>query len=484
MVNVAASDRIRWVGPGLALVLAVTAARILLLAWDQKQLFVDEAQYWFWGQDLAFGYFSKPPAIGWLIRAVTDLAGSDAPFWVRLPAPILHGVAAMLLGWLAARLAGGAAALWTIATYLTLPLVAVGSLLMTTDTLMFPFLVLALILWSDAVAEERPALAAAAGVALGLGFLAKYAAAYYAGAACLAALLVPGLRPSRSVALAAVGGFAVAISPNVLWNLSNGLITLQHTVDNIEWARDPADRLGLEWAELGEFVAAQFGVFGPLLLPALIWTGVRWRDLGAEMRGLVLFSLPIVLVVCVQAVLSRAYANWAAPAYLTGTVAVVLWLMSRRRGWLVTGVAVNAALAVAVAIIVTLPPWLPERIRDLGMQRYMGRVELSEAIIETARAEDLDTVVARNRDILADLFYTGRDSDLAFRSAPAPGRPRHHYAMHWSFEGSDRPVLYVASDAPDCVEGEAPVVRFEPDVGYWSKRPHAAWRVPGDCWAR
>ena len=154
-------------------------ARIALLAWDQKQLFVDEMQYWFWGQDFAFGYFSKPPAIAWLIRAVTDLAGSDAPFWVRLPAPILHGITALLLGALAARLADGRAALWTVATYLSLPLVAVGSLLMTTDTLMFPFLVASYLLWSEAVEDGRSGLAGLAGIALGLGFLAKYAAIYY-----------------------------------------------------------------------------------------------------------------------------------------------------------------------------------------------------------------------------------------------------------------------------------------------------------------
>ncbi len=338
MASAGASDGVRWAGPALLLVLAVTAARIVLLWFDQKQLFVDEAQYWFWGQDLAFGYFSKPPAIAWLIRGVTDLAGSDAPFWVRLPAPLLHGLSAMLLGMVAARLAGGVAALWTIAAYLTLPLVAVGSLLMTTDTLMFPFLVAAYLAWLEALEEDRPGLGAAAGLSLGLGFLAKYAAIYFGAAALLAAVLVRQMRPSPRVALWALSAFVLAISPNLLWNLSNGLITVQHTVDNIEWARDPAARLGLEWDELGEFVVAQFIVFGPLFLPALAWAAVRWRDLTAEMRALVLFAVPIILLVCLQAVLSRAYANWAAAAYLTGTVAVVLWLLQRSRAWLILGV--------------------------------------------------------------------------------------------------------------------------------------------------
>jgi hypothetical protein len=353
---------------------------------------------------------------------------------------------------------------------------------MTTDTLMFPFLATALILWLDAIAEERPGLAALAGVAVGLGFLAKYAAVYYLGCACLAAVFVPVMRPSWPVAAAALAGFLVAISPNVIWNLTNGLITVQHTVDNIDWARDPAERLGLEWRKLGEFVAAQLAVFGPILLPALVWAATRWRDLGAPLRGLVLFSLPIVLLVCVEALLSRAYANWAAPAYLAGTVAVVLWLLPRARGWLVAGVGVNAAISLGIAAIVTLPPWLPEEVRAATMDRYLGRVEMTESIIALARQEGLTTVVSDERDILADLFYTGRDAELAFRAEPEPGRPQHHYAMSWAYEGGDETVLYVGNYAPDCVGDAAPLADLRPESGYWSDRRVFAWRVPGSCW--
>jgi len=85
-------------------VAAVTAARIAALASDRTDLFVDESQYWLWGQSLDLGYYSKPPLIAWLIRGVTELLGSDAPFVVRLPGAILHGAAALIVGAVAARL--------------------------------------------------------------------------------------------------------------------------------------------------------------------------------------------------------------------------------------------------------------------------------------------------------------------------------------------------------------------------------------------
>ena len=57
---------------GLAGIALVTLWRVALLPFDSADLFVDDAQYWFWGQELAWGYYSKPPLIGWILRASTD----------------------------------------------------------------------------------------------------------------------------------------------------------------------------------------------------------------------------------------------------------------------------------------------------------------------------------------------------------------------------------------------------------------------------
>ncbi len=474
----------RWIGPALALTLAVTAARIVVLWFDNKQLFVDEAQYWLWGQDLAWGYFSKPPLVGWVIRAATEFAGSDAPFFVRLPAPLLHGATAMLIGGLAASLGG--AALWSVAIYLSLPLVAVGSLLMTTDTVMFPFLAGGLWAWVTASRRRSAGWGAFAGAAVGVAFLAKYSALYYPGAAALAALVVPVFRPGWAAALAGAAALLVVVSPNLAWNASHGLITLQHTMDNVDWARDPAARVSLNLDELGEFVGAQFVVFGPVFLSVLAALGVRWRRQPHSIRLLLVFSLPLIALFVAQAAVSRAYANWAAPAYLAGTVAVAAALAVSRRGWLAGGLALNAALSVAVAAAVVIPPdRLPDPVRAAAMDRYLGRVELSQAIVAQARQAGAATVVSDDRDVLADLFYNGRDSGLVFRAVPPEGRPPHHYALSFAFEGGPDDVLYVGRPGrpPACLgEAEPAGATLAPSPGYWASRPRAAWIVPGDCW--
>jgi 4-amino-4-deoxy-L-arabinose transferase-like glycosyltransferase len=225
----------RWAAAALAAVAAVTVFRLGLLPFNRTDLFVDEAQYWLWGQTPAWGYYSKPPLIAWVIGAVTGLAGSDAAFWIRAPGAVLHGVTALVLGAVAARLFGGRAALAVAAGYVTLPMAAVGSLLFSTDTLMLPLLAAGLWFWIAALRGGGLRAATLAGACIGGAVLAKYAGLYLPLGLAAAALASPGWRAPRGCWAAMLGATAVMVVPNLAWNLDHGLATLSHTVDNIRW---------------------------------------------------------------------------------------------------------------------------------------------------------------------------------------------------------------------------------------------------------
>lgn len=464
-----------WLGPAAALVGAVTAARIAALAFDRTDLFVDESQYWLWGQNLDLGYYSKPPLVAWLIRAVTELAGSEAPFFVRLPGAVLHGLTALILAAVAARLLDARAAVWTAATYVTLPMAALGSLLISTDTVMAPFFAGAILMYLRA-ATGRAGAAMLAGVLAGLAFLAKYAAVYLLLGLGLAAVLVPALRIGPRAALALVAAFAATILPNVLWNLSHDLTTVEHTMDNVGWVRGEG-RAGLNPAGLAEFLLAQFAVGGPVVFAAILWGYVRPG--GSGPRALALLSAPPLLIVCVQALLDKAYANWAVSAYFAGTVLAVAVLSARAPRLLPVSLAVNGAVSILLPLLAALAPW-PERDGAPLLARYLGRADLSRQIIAAAEAQGLPTVVAANRDILADLFHTGRASGLAF-AAPAPeGRPRNYYEQTYPLGPGAMPVLLVATAAPGCAT-EPPVVVFDTRGGAYAGWALSGWRVSADC---
>ncbi len=145
---------------GLFIILAVTLWRIITLHFDTTDFFVDEAQYWFWSQNLDFGYYSKPPMIAWFIRAMTELSGSDDIFWVRLCGPLVHMATAFLLMKLAGRVAGPKVEGWTGAIYITMPAVALSSVFFSTDVVLLFFMTIGL--WAYFGLTEKRSIATCA----------------------------------------------------------------------------------------------------------------------------------------------------------------------------------------------------------------------------------------------------------------------------------------------------------------------------------
>jgi 4-amino-4-deoxy-L-arabinose transferase-like glycosyltransferase len=468
-----------WLSAVLWVVGAVTLLRTALLWFNRTDLFVDESQYWLWGQNFDFGYYSKPPLIGWVIRAVTDLAGSDAPFWVRLPGAIFHGATALILGALAARIAGGHVAFWVATAYVTLPFVALGSLLISTDTIMAPFFAGALLFHFRAVENRGTGTAALAGLCIGLAFLAKYAAVYFLLGAALAVIAAPEARLSARQWLAMLAAFALTVAPNVIWNLNHDLATVEHTMDNVGWVRGGSAFSGLNPAGLAEFFFAQFAVFGPVLFGALLW---GWLRGGVPARAaLMAFSMPPLVIVCGQALMSRAYANWGLAAYFAGLLIAVPLLLSRARWLFWTSMAVNGAICVLLPVLTILAPWPEVNGRPL-LGRYLGQAALSREIIAAANAAAVGTVAASDRGVLADLFFTGRDSGLDFRVPLTEGRPESYYEQNYPLLPDTGHVLFVGVSAPVC-DGVpvAPHVVFPNVGGAHSDRVYSGYLVNGDC---
>ncbi len=322
---------------GMIAVAAITALRAALVVLSPIELHGDEAQYWSWSLNLDWGYFSKPPLIAWTIAATTSVFG-DAEWGIRIAASFLHGAAAVFLGLLARdlydeRLGVGAALL-----YLAMPAVSFSSGIMSTDALLLPcwsFALFALNRLRNAEhAQSRLAWGASLGVAIGLGLLAKYAMLYFLAGIALTAMFDA---PLRRALLTPAGGAAALIAlaligPNLAWNAANDFKTVGHTADNANWS---GQLFNVE--ALGEFWGEQFAVFGPFTLLLLAGAGIgAFRRVGEERRKLLFllaFTAPPLVIVSIQAFISRAHANWAAAAYAAATVLVLAWAFGPDGAW-------------------------------------------------------------------------------------------------------------------------------------------------------
>ena len=107
----------------VAIIVVVTLARVGVLMASNIGFHGDEAQYWSWSQDLAWGYYTKPPMIAWLIRAATVVCG-DAEWCARAGSPLLHAGTSLFCALIAGRLFDSRTGFWAGLLFLTLPAVS------------------------------------------------------------------------------------------------------------------------------------------------------------------------------------------------------------------------------------------------------------------------------------------------------------------------------------------------------------------------
>lgn len=460
--------KVEWFRPALVIVGVITLLRWLLLAFDRTDLYVDESQYWLWGQHFAFGYYSKPPLIGWLIGAVTTVAGSDSTFWVRMPGAFLHGATALILGAWAAQLYGPRAAILTAAAYATAPFAALGSLLISTDTVMAPFFAAALYAHHRLIETRAARYALCAGAAIGAAFMAKYAAIYFLLGVALAVLRPEGRIGWRNAALLLLA-FVVVISGNLIWNIAHQFTTLSHTVDNVGWVRQDNPLAGLNFASAAEFLVSQFAVAGPVIFAAVL---LAIRKLPVQAA----FVIPPLLVVTVQALLGTAQANWAVAAYFAG-IPLAVGLLQDRPRWLTASFAVNAVFCIVLPLltIFTALQWQGAPL----IERQLGRAAMSRQIIKIAHAQGNPPILADNRSVLADLFYTGQAEGLSYYAPRPNGRPDNHYEQSYPLpKGLTGPLLWITKTAPACATATFPL---DPTGGAYRKSGLAAYLVPAEC---
>lgn len=238
----------------------------LLLAWrfwvvplSGITLYVDEAQYWTWAQQLDWGYFSKPPGIAALIWLSTALFG-DGLFGVKALAMLCYPLAAAACWAIARRLYDERTAFWSALAVLTLPMFAWLGLFVSTDALLTLFWTLSLLAYLRAVDSDTWADWLLLGVVCGLGLLSKYTMAAWLGAAFLHLLAFNRQQLASAKPWLAAGLALLILSPNIYWNFAHDFPTLKHTAD-ITLNKKAAGGLG----PLGEFWAAQWISFGPVL---------------------------------------------------------------------------------------------------------------------------------------------------------------------------------------------------------------------------
>lgn len=449
---------------------AIVLVRAGVMLASGAGLHVDEAQYWDWSRHLAWGYWSKPPAIAGLIAASTALA-SESVLGVRLLCMLAWGLASGVLGWLAWDMAGRGAAgqragLWSALLLAGTPAAGILGMAATTDApLMLAWAACMALTWR---ALTTPAGASPlpwwllAGVVLGLGLLSKYTMAAL-GASWALIFLLHWRRHGLGLVLA--GGVALAVfSPNLFWNAAHGWPTLGHTAEITVAAATPASG---KLASVAEFMAGQLVMLGPvgLVIGVLVWRRRRLATAALPSGSAVsplsfawMFALPLLLVALAQSINARAFLNWTAPALLGLCLALGL-LASSRLG--LRALVVSTVVAVAVPAALSLAS-LSEQVRQSAQKgsphmdlwaRMRGWEQVFGALAPALAQHPGLPVAASARDLVVQARYAWRDQARQVMAWPRSGKPRNHYEQFeplWTTGQIQPPAVLVISEGePD-----------------------------------
>ncbi|HCN29376.1 MAG TPA: hypothetical protein DIT64_11610 [Verrucomicrobiales bacterium] len=315
---------------GLAAVFAFRLAFMLFFC-QQADLLGDEAYYWDWGRQPDWGYFSKPPMIGWLMGLAGWLTG-NAEWGIRL-APLLLSTGTLAAVFSLARDLYGARAACLAALLIVLTPGNAGlNLFFTIDApLLLAWSLAMLALWR-AAEEAKPAWWLVLALALGFGVLSKQMMLVFPALALVFSAVSKDSRPMLARPgfwLAALAGMAF-ITPVLMWNARHEWVTLEHTRHHFD-----TESLGMgKW--LGrtlEFPAVQALVYTPVTFATLIfaaWLSLKnWRALGSRERYLLVFSVLPLLGFLLLSLRQRINPNWPAVFYVPLFILAAAWLEGR-----------------------------------------------------------------------------------------------------------------------------------------------------------
>lgn len=408
----------------------LTAWRLYELAASQLPLFFDEAQYWSWAQAPAFGYYSKPPVVAWMIAAATAFCG-DGEACIRAPSPLTHFATTLLVYRLGTDLRGPVAGAFGAVLFATLPGVSVSSMVVSTDVPLMFF-------WAAAlVAFNRALLAPGAarwwlllGASVGLGTLSKYAMLLFVPCAAAFVVAAPPEQPRgvrRGLAVAA-GVAILVVLPNAIWNAVNGFASIAHAADNLS-----PGGTRFNPAKLGEFVGAQFAVAGPLVFATILLLAARTRATWSSREGayLAAFCLPVIALVAAQSFAARAHANWAAVAYVSAAPLVAGFALDRARWVLTASLAIHVASAALVANFdrVVDATGIALRDRQDPFRRMRGWDSIGVQVGRVLAEHPDAVLLADDRDHMAELLYYARPYSAGAVKWNPDGRVRDHYDL-------------------------------------------------------
>ena len=395
----------------LQFLLIAIIIKLIAIFYTKLDLFGDEAQYWIWSKNLAWGYYSKPPLLAWVVGLYTLLIGNSFISIKLIPISIYFFSSFLIYFLSFALFKKKDLAIISAGSFYLLPSVTISSFLLSTDVVLIFFWILSLIFLIRTRENPSKINIIITGLCVGLSFLAKYAAVYFLISFVIFILidkktLIVFLK-NKINTLIFIFSISIVLLPNIFWNKRNDWITFSHTSDNANLGK-----LNINFIQGLEFLISQSIMLGPLLVIFFIifYKKVKYNY---QTKFLLSFSLPVFLIVLVESVLVRANANWAAVGIIPMFILMVSYVYKNSKSLLFYNNILNFCFCLIFFCLVAFMPNI--KVFD----RINGISEFSE-ILDKNYLKQKNYLVVDDRLIYSNLKYKFRDSNLIIYTPHKP----------------------------------------------------------------
>ncbi len=387
------------------------------------ELIFDEAYYWHYAQDMAFGYFDHPPMVAWMIGLGSLFF--DGELGVRLVSCLLSvGTLALLWGTVDHPKKNSFIPHFFVLAFSMTLLNAYGFFTLPDTPLLF---FTALFFWVYKKFVGRPT----AVLALFLGLvMAGLMYSKYHAVLVIVFVLLSNLKLVRSrYAWLAVFVALLAYLPHFVWLYEHDFVSIKYHL-----FERPNDAYQFKKYTLGFLVnlVALFGLIFPWVYLALFRTRAR----GPFERGLLFLTYGVLLFFFISSFNRRVQTQWIIVVSIPLVLLVYQYMMEREntRKWIYRVGLVNIALLLYLRLGLVFAPLFPIHYESHGNQQWVQELK--------SKVGDMP-VVFENSYRLAPMysFYSGSPSyslnDIYYR--------QNQYSIDDSErEVQQQPVFYVS----------------------------------------
>ncbi|WP_029408068.1 glycosyltransferase family 39 protein [Thiomicrorhabdus sp. Milos-T2] len=394
-----------------ALIIAFVLLKIALIL--LVPLTGDEAYFITWGQNLSLGYYDHPPAVGWVLYGLSQVA--DNLVWYRSFAFLSAVLIAYLLYKLATLndLVNQTNAIWLALAFFVSP-ISLMFVVTANDTVLVLFSVLGVYFFAKTIHTQSWQNTLLAGLFLGLAFLSKYFAAFMLlGLFAYSVWFWKKINLKHWVFIVFI--VLLAVAENLYFNAT-------HCWNNILFNFfSRTEQSHFEWQNVLSFI----GMIGLLLSPLGLWYLVKFKSQVESFESaflnpitVVLFaSIPLLLILFMVSFTNTVGLHWP---LLSVTLLYVLYIRLSKAN-LKKLFVFNAYFSLIIALIILVALGFVNQLISPSQQHHVAVYSQPEKVCKYLPKESpFFTLGYSSQSALA--YHCGNDNVHVFASVSKFGR--------------------------------------------------------------